>query len=437
MLMSDFAAAMRRALDAVRAYNVTDATRIIQKALAGRGAPAPAAAGAGGANGAPAASMRRRGPGGLMDPKAEVVDAVTEPPPMPGRRTASRRTAEARPMPRPRRPLGEVLKALRKSRVPQLDPAPARRPSEPPALPEGARFLTRAYSGPTGRRPYKLYIPASATEAPRGLILMLHGCKQNPDDFAAGTGMNALAEAHRLWIAYPAQVRLANASRCWNWFAPAHQLRDGGEPAILAGITREIMAEAGLERDRVFVAGLSAGGAMAAVMAATYPDLFAAAGIHSGLAYGVATDVVSAFAAMRGEPGADAAQDGAATEPGGVPPMPQGMRTIIFHGAADATVHPTNAERIVDAASPAAARGRPQRQSGVAQGRPFTRTILRGPDGDAAVECWLIAGAGHAWSGGSEAGSYADPQGPDASAEMVRFFLEGQERGKRRGKVRR
>ena len=242
---------------------------------------------------------------------------------------------------------------------------------------------------------------------------MLHGCKQDPDDFAVGTHMNANAETHGLLVAYPGQTGAANVSACWNWFNPADQKRDSGEPAIIAGLTRALIAEFGLDPAGVFVAGLSAGGAMAAVMGEAYPDLYAAVGIHSGLATGLASDVMSAFAAMRAD-----------TAPAS--PRPRtgtGQRMIVFHGSADATVHPANARQIVAAASarPGAAR---VRHDGTAAGRRFERSVISGSDGSAQVECWLIKGAGHAWSGGQPGGSFTDRQGPDASAQMVRFFLE-------------
>ncbi|WGF90264.1 PHB depolymerase family esterase [Marinivivus vitaminiproducens] len=296
--------------------------------------------------------------------------------------------------------------------------AMARPPAEP--LPDGARFTTRSFACAAGSRGYKLYIPAACAEErpPLGLVVLLHGCQQNPDDFALGTGMNALAEIHGLLVAYPGQTSASNASSCWNWFNPADQRRDAGEPAILAGITREVMREFGLDREQVFVAGLSAGGAMAAILAATYPDLYAAVGVHSGLAHGSASDVVSAFAAMRGDGGAASHDIRNRTKPSEWPVV----RTIVFHGSADRTVHPVNAQRIVEAAGLS---GDPMREHGRSPGgRAYERTITMDAGGHSLVESWLIEGAGHAWSGGRAGGSYTDPSGPDASTAMVRFFLD-------------
>jgi poly(hydroxyalkanoate) depolymerase family esterase len=251
---------------------------------------------------------------------------------------------------------------------------------------------------------------------------MLHGCTQSPDDFAVGTDMNSIAEAHGLLVAYPAQTSIGNPGACWNWYRPGDQCRDLGEPAIIAGITRTLIAEFDVDPSRVYVAGLSAGGAMAAVMGETYPELYVAIGVHSGLPYGSASDVASAFAAMR-------------DEPGGGHPMPRLeaggkiMPAIVFHGSADRTVHPTNADRIIAAARAGAEEVEVKRLEGRSHGgRTYTRTIALAPDGTAAAELWLIEGAGHAWSGGQAGGSYTDPAGPDASAEMVRFFLDASAR---------
>ena len=375
---ADFGAAMRRALLLTRAHDVAGATRLIQNALAGdhgavRGEEAPAA-----------------------------------------------RPSE-RPAPRLRKPIGEVLRRLRDGRlkIGALDPGPAMKlRREPPPVPDGAQFLSRSFTCAAGTRSYRLYIPASAPDRPRGLVVMLHGCKQDPDDFAAGTNMNTVAERHGLLVAYPCQPGAANASSCWNWFRPADQMRDAGEPSIIAGLTREIMSEFALGRHQVFVAGLSAGGAMAAVMGETYPDLYAAVGIHSGLAWGCANDVMSAFAAMRGE--APLPQQGRRRPDAG---PERTTRIIVFQGSADPVVHPSNAERIVAAASPDGSSRRTSMAGNSAGGRPYTRTIVTGSEGDPLVEYWLVEGGGHAWFGGHPGGSYTDPQGPDAASEMVRFFL--------------
>jgi poly(hydroxyalkanoate) depolymerase family esterase len=282
-------------------------------------------------------------------------------------------------------------------------------------VPEGAKFEDRTFTNAAGSRAYKLYISSGYTGQAVPLVVMLHGCTQSPDDFAAGTRMNELAEEFGFLVAYPGQTPAANVSRCWNWFNAAEQQRGGAEPTLIAGITREVMREHPVQEGRVFVAGLSAGGAKAAIMAAAYPDLFAASGVHSGLACGAARDMASAFAAMKQ---GGAAANGLRAGPSGRP-----VRSIVFHGDGDSTVHPINGDEVA-----AQARAGAGYRSEVAQGRSaggmsFTRTVHRDEAGRAMLEQWVLHGAGHAWSGGSAAGSYTDPKGPDASREMVRFFL--------------
>jgi poly(hydroxyalkanoate) depolymerase family esterase len=276
------------------------------------------------------------------------------------------------------------------------------------------QFIGASFGNHAGTRPYKLYIPRSYAGEPMPLIVMLHGCTQTPDDFAAGTRMNALAEERGCFVLYPAQTRAANRSRCWNWFRRGDQRRDKGEPAILAGMTRDCMGRYAIDPRRVYVVGLSAGGAMAAVLAAAYPELYAALGVHSGLAVGSAHDVQSAFAAMQGTPAARSAFGKQA--PGGVP-------LIVFHGDRDTTVHPRNGEQVIlEAVDPAAASSVEQGQ--VPGGHAYTRTVHRDSTGRVVLEHWLVHGAGHAWSGGSPGGSYTDPKGPDATRAILRFFDE-------------
>jgi poly(hydroxyalkanoate) depolymerase family esterase len=234
-------------------------------------------------------------------------------------------------------------------------------------------------------------------------VVMLHGCKQTPDDFAVGTRMNQLADELGFIVIYPAQAWNANLSRCWNWFRAADQQRDDGEPSLIAGITRQVIARYNTDTRRVYIAGLSAGGAMAAIMAQTYPDLYAAVGIHSGLPYASARDAVSAISAMRGQ----------RSDTVLLPSVP----TIVFHGDRDTTVHPRNGEY-------GSAEAKLRSETGEVGGRTYTRTTRRGAAGSA-FEHWLVHGAGHAWSGGNAEGSFADPKGPDATREMLRFFLQG------------
>lgn len=414
--MNNFLIAMRQATSLTRASNLVEATRVIQDLLAGRPTRDPIAPTE------PAVVEAQREPHSKpfqIDPHAEIIE--------PGKDQArgSMEGPDDIGSRRPRKSLGQTLRILREGRAgsgafassPSIGlPGLAKDGASPPVA-TGAEFLTRPYSCAAGTRSYKLYIPASARGRPCGLVVMLHGCKQNPDDFAIGTGMNAVAEAHGLLVAYPHQTGTHNASSCWNWFRPSDQKRGAGEPSIIAGTTAKIMAEFDLDRSRVFVAGLSAGGAMAAVMGETYPELYGAVGIHSGLAYGSANDVMSAFSVMRGDAGV-------LPHPKRHRPTPD-VRTIVFHGRADRTVHPSNAERIVAMAVPPGSHvtTRTETYSSAAK-RPYTRKIYTNAEGRRTLEYWLVEGVGHAWSGGDARGSYTDQRGPGATDEMVRFFLE-------------
>ncbi len=351
---------IQEALNLTRSQRLTEATQKIQAALLGRSQTASAPA-----------------------PRAQAKSSGKSP-----------------------RPLAHVVQALQKLKQ---SPFPLGKAGRGPSLTEpeivdGAQFLTRSFSCNAGSRSYRLYVPKHKPDIQRPLLIMLHGCKQNPSDFAVGTGMNSLAEKHGLLVAYPAQTQSANPSACWNWFDPGHQLPGRGEPAIIAGLTAEIIESHDIDRKKVFVAGLSAGGAMAVVMGETYPALFSAVGVHSGLPYKSANDVVSAFAAMRG----DAARMKA---------LPK-LRTIVFHGDADGTVAPSNGANIVAGAAFSTAEA--ERAGG-----QYTRRVARDSRGLPLFEHWLLHGAGHAWSGGNSAGSYTDAGGPNASAELLRFFLEG------------
>src|SRR5829696_5093708 len=291
-----------------------------------------------------------------------------------------------------------------------------------PSVPDGARFVDRSYTNGAGTRSYKLYVPSGYTGQAVPLVVMLHGCTQNPDDFATGTRMNGLAEERTFLVAYPEQAKNANMQGCWNWFQASDQQRGRGEPSIIVGITNQVADEYEVEEGRVYVAGMSAGGAMAAILGATYPDLYAAVGVHSGLAPGSAHDMSSAFTAMRQGGPIVASQNGTGGSNRKIVP------TIIFHGDGDTTVHPRNGERLLAHLDSGARNGSTPRvttrRGGVPGGHEYTKFTYQDGDGQDLVERWSVHGLGHAWSGGSYPGSYTDPKGPDASAEMVRFFLQ-------------
>ena len=422
-----------------RTGRLHEATAAIQQALAGFGSPHGAAADA-------TVVEERPSPGPALHREALAPGIETD------------RAAHGWRMPAPDR------SARARTAEPAVDVPATDRPAQPGVQRRGApgSFETHVYAGRTGTRQYKLFVPAGRSGETLGLILMLHGCTQTPDDFAAGTRMNEVAAERGFLVLYPAQAPRSNHSKCWNWFQPGDQRRGGGEPDLLASLTRHIVQTHPVDPARVYVAGLSAGGAMADILGREYPDVFAAVGVHSGLPQGAAHDIPSAFAAMRHGAGAGAArgpdlamfkamgapsfQVPAAATPGSPAAMAfanpagaagasaaqrsgaSGAPTIVFHGDADATVHPSNGARVIGAALAGAAAAEVATERRSAGDRPVTRSVHRRPqaggDEPSLAEHWVVHGAGHAWSGGDPAGSYADARGPDASREMVRFFEE-------------
>ncbi len=318
----------------------------------------------------------------------------------------------------------ELLDRIRRGEFrPSMPAAPFTTPDgqptrKPPEVPPGARFLASSFANEAGARTYKLFIPSGYRGKPVPLIVMLHGCSQSPDDFAAGTEMNALAERNTFLVAYPGQTSAANHARCWNWFNAGDQQRGRGEPSIIAGITRKVIADYAVDRRRVYVAGMSAGGAAAAIMAATYPDLYAAIGVHSGLACGSANDVASAFVAMRQGGG----RGPRSARLPGVPPR-EVVPAIVFHGDRDNTVHCVNGDEIIAHAASVLPLTKRIEEGEAPGGHAYHRTLHADRRGNTVLEQWVVHGQGHAWSGGNAAGSYTDPRGPDASAEMLRFFM--------------
>ena len=389
-MYDDWNATMAEALRLTRDGRLMEATALLQQGLGGAGQPTPARPG-------PSRMLHTRPraylsglprAGGLLD------------------RLQPRRPAEL--------PVGLPGES------PLVRPGVVRPGSDAAAAAASApggeiRHLTHIDAA--GSRTYDLYVPTGYTGEPVPLVVMLHGGTQDATDFAAGTRMNDLAEQHTFIVAYPEQSTAANNGRYWNWFRPHDQQREMGEPAILAGITRQIMSDYTVDQSRVYVAGFSAGGAMAAVMAATYPDLYAAAGIHSGLAPGAAHDLPSAFEAMRN---------------GGTAGLTIDVPLIVFHGDRDNMVAPVNADRLI-ASRIAASSGfdggaglqvPATSNRGDNPGRSHRCRMYQDADGTVVAEQWIIHGGSHAWFGGSPVGSYTDAQGPDASAEILRFFLE-------------
>jgi poly(hydroxyalkanoate) depolymerase family esterase len=391
---------VREATRLTRAGRLVEATALLQRMLRGEIAP-------GMTFGTARDTAPTRGAPLIIDAKANVI-AETDGP-------------RSRVISTPSHVPSEELTGRTTTRWPGLQPRIKRvPPSTPDIVPEGTRFIAGTYSNPAGSRTYRLFIPSSYQGQPLPLIVMLHGCTQSPDDFAAGTRMNFIAEEQTCFVVYPAQPSAANQAKCWNWFRTADQQRDKGEPSLIAGITRQIMRDYSVDPTRVYIGGLSAGAAAAAIMGATYRDLYAAIGVHSGLACGAAIDLPSAFVAMR--------QGGLATSSGSgdriIPSAGPAVPTIVFHGDRDMTVHPSNADHVLEQSARTTRTQKVLYRGRVPGGHAYTRTVHTDARGRGILEHWTIHGAGHAWSGGSPAGSYTDPRGPDATKEMLRFFLE-------------
>jgi poly(hydroxyalkanoate) depolymerase family esterase len=299
-----------------------------------------------------------------------------------------------------------------------VKPVKRRTPLKTPraSRPAPGSFVSGRLGNAHGDLAYKLYTPRGSTRRRLPLVVMLHGCTQSATDFALGTGMNRLADERGFLVLYPQQSVSANLGRCWNWHRPGDQKRGSGEPAAIAALTRHAMTICRANPSRVYIAGISAGGAAAAIIASAYPELYVAVGVHSGLARGNVSTLSGALAAMRSGVAAGAAAGGK---------VPGPLPTIVFHGDQDNVVHPSNASGFLaqlqrSGAGSIASRTQRGRSSG---GRDFTRTVYRRSGGEVLLEDWTVHGSGHAWSGGSAAGSYTDPAGPDASREMIRFFL--------------
>jgi poly(hydroxyalkanoate) depolymerase family esterase len=397
---------MRQALRLTQAGDLQAATRAIQDALAGGSGAAPAM----NTKDSQAGAAPQ---GDCIDGEFRVVDgrdAASAVPPADTRAARLRAASLWHTWPR--------TAANHAGLHPGVAP-PAR--ADVPEVSGEGNFHQHRFTCEAGELHYKLFVPAGLDTAGAPLLLMLHGCTQTPDDFARGTRMNQLAVEHGYVVAWPAQSAERNQNRCWNWFRGNDQQRGQGEPAILAALARKLVATHQLDANRVYIAGLSAGGAMAAVLASTHPDIFAAIGVHSGLPTGLASDIPSALMAMR-----KGSRLGRPSSVTGADPVP----AIVFHGDRDATVHPSNGHGVIEQSLGTGKRGdqvggnSTVERGTVAGGRSFTRTVHRTADGHIAAEHWVIQGATHAWSGGDPAGSYTDPCGPDASAQMLRFFVD-------------
>ena len=290
-------------------------------------------------------------------------------------------------------------------------------------------FTAHTYTSDVGSRQYWLYVPSSYDGTkPMPLVVMLHGCTQDAHDSARGTRLNERAEADGFMVVYPEQPAAANPLKCWNWFDAQHQSRETGEPAIIAGITREVTSTRRVDNKQVFLGGMSAGAAMANIVAINHPELFTALALHSGIAFKAATSVLEARKAMN-EGGPDPAEQGKVAH-AAMGDRARVIPVLIVQGAQDKSVPPLHTAQLakqwltIDEALGAGATAPETTRAQSASGYHFSREVFSDAQKRVLVETIVVDELAHAWSGGSADGTFTDPKGPDATAAMLRFFFQ-------------
>ena len=301
----------------------------------------------------------------------------------------------------------------------------------------GGSWVTATAKTSTGSLDYKVWVPADYRKTkPAPLVLMLHGCLQGPEDLAALSQMNSLADKETFLVVYPQQTAAANALRCWNWFDPKHQDRGAGEPSLIAAAINDVRASYRVREQQIYVVGISAGGAMAVLMAAAYPEIFAAVGVIAAPEYKAASTVQGGLAAMKNG-GPDPTQQGLAAyqamQKSGARKKKR-IPLMDIQGTKDPYVNPINSDQLVAqwvqtndllddgkdndsiTKSPVTAEG------AVPNGYSYTKYSYRDRKGHVVVEKLVVNGLGHAWSGSTTANQFADAKGPDATMEIWRFF---------------
>jgi poly(hydroxyalkanoate) depolymerase family esterase len=292
---------------------------------------------------------------------------------------------------------------------------PAIPPGGPAAHAAGRLSEVTGFGSNPGGLRMLLYVPPRPPRPGTSLLVLLHGCGQDAAGFGAGAGFFALADRIGAPVLLPDQQEANNHRRCFNWFRPSHTRRDSGEAASVRQMVAEALRRFAADPRRVFIAGLSAGGAMTAALLAAYPDVFAAGAVVAGLPVGSASNASEALRQMSHPLEAPRA-DWVARVP--VQAGVRWPRLSVWHGMADSVVNPANADALV--AQWTGLLGLPETPDGEAHPAPHIRHRIWGD----AVEQWSIAGLGHAFpiARPSMADPYVLPAGIDAAAAIARFW---------------